>query len=604
MSQFMNTPNAELYALLAQEAAQNRLRGGGGTNVGAGSSSEIDILTAQGDLAERAAQREHGRDYSKSLLDLMLGDTMAQRQHMRGMEMKNLEQANAKDLLGLEQSGLERRLAIEQSGALAQIERTNEGRMDLAAFEAKAAAAALKEEARLRLENDLRLAELQLAAQQATGDKAVQIQQEIDALEKSQIEGEQKMLAVQRRVAEGKPQVMLEMRAILDTIGAMRNAQGQIRQGITQAWNEHAPSIVSDFQATHMAPRSLNLYQGIGKGFTMLGEGIGEWLGTSDTVRDTDIRSAYGLPLGTNIPEDVNPILAAAVRAGRGSGPRFGGSFVEAVTTGGGDLYSQVLNLGAPEYDQKANNFALRGMTDLFFKILASSGVSVDAVAGRAEVEKLLGLLMDTSTATNLNSADFQKSVRDRVMSASQAMYGPRAGDTSSQLVESLYAFIDKVGTAKAGSMLNEKGLVDEQSVRNAAMQFIYERAASLRSALDAGTGKAYFTHKNLTDALNRLEEVRTGDQFEPALVLRGQSQTDETLRQLIGAGTMGRLSALDASLQELRGLEAENTGRKLEDAQKKKHLTELLGRAKLKGNEEYLRRIQAELEKLEKPAP
>lgn len=604
MSQFMNTPNADLYALLAQEAAQNRLRGGGGTNVGAGSSSEIDILTAQGDLAERAAQREHGRDYSKSLLDLMLGDTMAQRQHMRGMEMKNLEQANAKDLQALEQSGLERRLAIEQSGALDQIELTNKGRMDLADFERKAAAAALEKEAELNLRNELRLAELRLAAQQATGDKAVQIQQEIDDLEKEGIAREQKMQAVQRRIAESNPQAKLELQGASDRLQKLMEAQAAVKENFERAWDKDGASIMSDFKATAMATPAMNMWQGMGENIMTMREGLGEAMGDADKVSDTAIRYAFGLPLAKGLAEGANyDALAAAVRSGR-SGQKFGGALLDAVSTGQGDVWGQLASLALPEYDKAANNFALKGMTDLFFKTLAGSGLSVDAVSGRAEVQKLFGLLMDTSTATNLDAADFQKSVRDRVMSASQAMYGTRAGDSSSQLVEALYAFIDKVGTAQAGSILNEKGGVDVNSVRNAAMQYVFERAASLRSALDAGTGKAYFTHKNLTDALARLKEVRTADQFEPSLLLRGQSQTDETLRQLIGAGTMGRLSALDTSLQELRGLQATESDLKLADAQKKAALERALESARLAGNKEQLRMIRDELKKLEKPAP
>jgi hypothetical protein len=602
MSQFMNTPNADLYALLAQEAAQNRLRGGGGTNVGAGSSSEIDILTAQGDLAERAAQREHGRDYSKS--HLMLGDTMAQRQHMRGMEMKGLEQANARELLGLEQSGLKERLAIEQAGALDQIRLTNEGRMDVAAFEAKAAAAALEKEAELNLRNEFRLAELKLAAQQATGDKAVQIQQEIDALEKEGIAREQKMQAVQRRIAEGNPQAKLELQSASDRLQKLMEAQAAVKTNFERAWDKDGASIMSDFKATVMATPAMNMWQGMGEGIMTMREGLGEAMGDADKVSDTAIRYAFGLPLAKGLHEGANyDALAAAVRSGR-VGQKFGGALLDAVSTGRGDVWGQLSSLALPEYDKAANKFALKGMTDLFFKTLAGSGLSVDAVSGRAEVEKLLGLLMDTSTATNLDVADFQKSVRDRLMSASQAMYGTRAGDSSPQLVEALYAFVDKVGTAKAGSILNEKGGVDVDSVRNAAMQYVFERAASLRSALDAGTGKAYFTHKNLTDALARLNEVRTGDQFEPALLLRGQSQTDETLRQLIGAGTMGRLSALDTSLQELRGLQATESDLKLRDAQKKAELKRALESATLAGNKEQLRMIRDELKKLEKPAP
>ena len=483
---YTSSPNAEIYALLAQQNEQ---------------------------AANRAARFADGGSYSGAGANVSVNDILgmlsrAQDQSTRAKAMDALSQrVAAREQMGLQQ----------QQGA----------------WQLDMQRAAMEEVARKKME--LNLQEVQLNAQLATarGDARQPLLDELERLEQSKLDLNSRELSANSLLVQRNTEAARDFATRLKELRDMQGAMTQWNKGIDEA------SKLEDFLAEYMknpakggmGPQSAlgGALGGSDMGMGKLKEGVfrfGEWISelfSGNTVADMELMSYL-----RNSPAAANMVAAAGQNK----------TFLAALKAGGGSS----IGLEQASDLASANRASAQMLSDLFTRALVNSGTQVDVPAATLASEKLIGEMIDLSNSANLKPEEMATRMNNALKQASTSIFGNIEGEKGlPKLAEALDAVLKKAGMLSgklSAGAVGAGGRVGMQELQNAAAGYIFGQASSLRNVLRTGVAGKIMTADQLASALGYMEGVydpRTQQMDVGLLPLEATTEGGRALRAALG---------------------------------------------------------------------
>jgi hypothetical protein len=520
MNPYMTNPNAELYAMLGQRAANLDRQG---PSVSAGSGIEFDLMSHQAALEELAANRGEGRYARRAAID-------------RISRRNELE-----DLLKFQgQSG-------EQEAALNK--------------------AMMEDIARMKMDLQLQEEELNLKLSQAEDANDESILANRQSLRQKMAEINRQEMAAQALMAQKNQQFGKEFSTRVGEVRSLQTALKRYREGID---GTNIDAFIQEFK-TNPAKGGLisqSLLErgisGVAKGF----EGLFE-IATGDKFSDVDIQDRLGLyemKYGRGNPSQVG-MLAAAARLKDGGGliGLLGQSKISGLV---GDTIQNMTDT-ARQID--ADRFTSQLLGDVVTKGLSSAGTDFDFNTGNQQVQKLLSQMSSLSRTPNLSAKDMSEQLMPTLKNAATAIFGPGQTEDANlgRMVEALDTLLSKANRQSATYLASmaEGGTINAASIQNAAVAYSLKEAARLKRVLETATSGKVLTSEALGSALGEVERVydpATGT-YNIGLLPSGMTEQGKRVSTALGGRTMTSIDEMTNEVtrnrEALAQLAAQRTG-------------------------------------------
>lgn len=514
MNPYMTNPNAELYAMLGQRAAN--LQQQGGSYVGAGSSNDIEIMNQRDALDAMSDVRDEGRMRRMMALQSIAG----------------------------------RRQARDEAELNRQImEDVARQKMDL-----------------LLQEQDLNM---KLAAADDPSDEALNLK--LRQIQDRMADINRRETAANAALASRNQEFGKEFMARTGELKQMSTALDTWRGKIDKEANVAAA--IDEFRSNpnkgSFSPLS---------GFTKLGalgggamESLFEFF-TGDRVADAQIEAALGvggiLTPGDTLSGKNVGLLASAVRM------KAGGGLLGVVKDSkfSGYVGDTLQRISGAEYQKDADRFSSQLLSDVVSKGIANAGTDFDMNLGGQQIQKVLGELADVARSGNLKPDEVAGRIIPRLEEAARVIYGPAEGRNAlPKLVEAMDVMLSKAAS-QANELIpmvfKEGGVVDVSSIQNAALVNGLQQASRLRYALQAGTKGKVLTSEQLRTVLGETMAIKPDERgiYNPgALSLDPNTEMGALVRSALGGKTTAEVEALNQALTgqrtTLADLARERTG-------------------------------------------
>jgi hypothetical protein len=493
MNPYMTNPNAELYAMLGQRAAN--LQQQGGSYVGAGSSNDIEIMNQRDALDAMSDVRDEGRMRRMMALQSIAG----------------------------------RRQARDEAELNRQImEDVARQKMDL-----------------LMQEQELNM---KLAAADDPSDEALNLK--LRQIQDRMADINRRETAANAALASRNQEFGKEFMARTGELKQMSTALDTWRQTIDQKANVAAA--IDEFRSNPnkggFAP--ISGLARVGRGLASTAEGIYEFFTGGDRFADAAIidRDAFG---GAFADERKRGMLAAALRMKDGSGGIMGA--LKGSTGGATELLQRA---ATPEFQKDADRFSSQLLSDVVSKGIANAGTDFDMNTGGQQIQKVLGELADVARSGNLKPDEVAGRIIPRLEEAARVIYGPAEGRNAlPKLVEAMDVMLSKAAS-QANELIpmvfKEGGVVDVSSIQNAAMVNGLQQASRLRYALQAGTKGKVLTSEQLRTVLGETMAIKPDERgiYNPgALSLDPNTEMGALVRSALGGKTTAQVEALSQAL-------------------------------------------------------
>jgi len=519
MNPYMTNPNAELYAMLGQRAA-NLDRQGGGVSAGAG--IEFDLLDKQSALAELAATRSEDREGRARALD-----AITRRGEMQSQEEFMLRMAERQKQLMFEEQDLELELASA----------------DADSRDALLAQLVEKQKTLLDFNNRKLSAEAEMARRSPEMAKAYS-----------------QRLSQVSQTAEGLSEFKKQFAGTLNAETTLANFLANPNKG---GFRAQAPigsvlgGIASGFESIRDVFSSTKVDEtGLATAGRSLGAGGADMLaaamqsqGLNEAIKSQGFEDLYAL------------VGASSELDGRG--------LVQYDDKGNIITQSAGLRANAGSADKFSNSV----LADLVITGLSNSGTNLDMNKATPAMTKLIGELNDISrSSVPMKAADVAARLKPLIDSAAVDIFGEAAEASAPKLLEVLdetFKAASKQAGKYSGSILQD-GNITAQSIQNAALGKALERAAALSHTLKAGTKNQYLTSEALSRVIGAaktesLVDPITGQVNYGILNLDPTTEMGAQIRSALGSKTVGELEdflgfvrsskAGEASLTREKGL-------------------------------------------------
>lgn len=570
MNPYMTNPNAELYAMLGQRAANLDRQGGG---VSAGSGIEFDLMSHQAALEELAANRGEGRYARRAAID-------------RISRRNELE-----DLLKFQgQSG-------EQEAALNK--------------------AMMEDIARMKMDLQLQEEELNLKLSQAEDANDESILANRQSLRQKMAEINRQEMAAQALMAQKNQQFGKEFSTRVGEVRSLQTALQEYRKGIDGA---NIDAFIQEFKTNPAKGglKNLSAAERAGVGIGGMLEGFAE-LFTGDVTSDTEIVSRLGLPAGTFLMQGGDQglsgstmgMIAAAARLKDGGGlkAQLSRSSIAGLkpTTQVNEVFDR---LSGSQYQIDADRFTSQLLGDVITKGLSSAGTDFDFNTGNKQVQKLLAQMSSLSRTPNLSAKDMSEQLMPTLKNAATAIFGPGQTEDANlgRMVEALDTLLSKANRQSATYLASmaEGGAITSASIQNAAVAHSLKEAARLKRVLETATSGKVLTSEALASALGEAERVydpATGT-YNIGLLPSGMTEQGKRVAAALGGRTMTSIDEMTNEItrnrEALAQLAAQRTGTQ---AGAESELEQLLTTGKRKARAEKAAVLAAERAK-RAPAP
>lgn len=531
MNPYMTNPNAELYAMLGQRAANLDRQGGG---VSAGSGIEFDLMSHQAALEELAANRGEGRYARRAAID-------------RISRRNELE-----DMLKFQgQSG-------EQEAALNK--------------------AMMEDIARMKMDLQLQEEELNLKLSQAEDANDESILANRQSLRQKMAEINRQEMAAQALMAQKNQQFGKEFSTRVGEVRSLQTALQEYRKGIDGA---NIDAFIQEFKTNPAKGglKNLSAAERAGVGIGGMLEGFAE-LFTGDVTSDTEIVSRLGLPAGTFLMQGGDQglsgstmgMIAAAARLKDGGGlkAQLSRSSIAGLkpTTQVNEVFDR---LSGSQYQIDADRFTSQLLGDVITKGLSSAGTDFDFNTGNKQVQKLLAQMSSLSRTPNLSAKDMSEQLMPTLKNAATAIFGPGQTEDANlgRMVEALDTLLSKANRQSATYLASmaEGGAITSASIQNAAVAHSLKEAARLKRVLETATSGKVLTSEALGSALGEVERVydpATGT-YNIGLLPSGMTEQGKRVATALGGRTMTSIDEMTNEVtrnrEALAQLAAQRTG-------------------------------------------
>ena len=506
---YMDDPNQDIYQMLAQRNMANRSYGGGG----GGGGNEIEIMNAR-DALDRLAE---GRADSRGLRNRAL-DAMSRRAERRA----DIEEKGA--TLDLNKQFMED-IAKRKMDLLIQEQQLN---LQMARAEME------DDPEMLNRKNELQRQRADIEARQLAASAEMAKRDATHGKDFAQRIGELNTYKTALETWDGKHKGTL-------------NAAGTISSLLNDP---------SRYGASTASP--------IATGVTRAAEFLGE-LATGDKTADMEIDAA--LTGGSNLQSRFNGLLAAASRWGGDSG-------LLSVMQQGSDTGPNTARMRmfkGDAYQKDADAFSSELLSDIVVKGLSNSGIDLNHDSARIAVNKVMGILNDSTRSTSTNHEDVSKSVMEALRPAAQAIFGPTEGEKAlPKLVQAMQNSLSEAQSiaSKYGSeVIGANGTVGFDSIQKAAVAHALKRSGALGLALKTAVNGKVLTAEQVAMALGEaghLQDAYNKKIDYGLLNLDAGTEEGRVIRQVLGSKQVAELEEL------LKARKAQSQGEEAATAQLK----------------------------------
>jgi len=487
---YMDDPNQDIYQMLAQRNMANRSYGGGG----GGGGNEIDIMSAR-DAFDQLAE---GRADNRSLRNRAL-DAMSRRS--------------------------ERRADIEAQGATMDLNKQF-----------------MEDIAKRKMDLLIQEQELNLQMARAEMEDDPEMLNRKNELQRQRADIEARQLAASAEMAKRDATHGKDFAQRIGELNTYKTAletwDGKHKGTLNAAGT--ISSLLNDpsrYGASTASP--------IATGVTRAAEWLGE-LATGDKTADMAIDAA--LTGGGNLQSRFNGMLAAASRWGGDSG-------LLSVMQQGSDTGPNTARMRmfkGDAYQKDADAFSSELLSDIVVKGLSNSGIDLNHDSARIAVNKVMGILNDSTRSTSTNHEDVSKSVMEALRPAAQAIFGPTEGEKAlPKLVQAMQNSLSEAQSiaSKYGSeVIGANGTVGFDSIQKAAVAHALKRSGSLGLALKTAVNGKVLTADQVAMALGEsghLQDASTGKLDYGLLNLNAGTEEGRVIRQALGSKQVAELEEL-----------------------------------------------------------
>jgi len=507
MNPYMTNPNAELYALLAQRAA-NLDRQGGGASAGAG--IELDLMNRQAELAALAAGQSDERALRERALTTQSEMDMLKAREESAMRMAT-KQSELDEMAALnkETRGEARDIRTAQlneqmlsRGRKEEFDFAQQGRLNEARLNQRVMENTLNLEKRLYLEKQQ--VEFQLAQSGDVNDPELNalLQQKRAAL----VDLKRREMAAQKTLAEKDA-------ALKSQLSSREKEISTMREGLITYENGLAGVALAPFIEQY---RKDPIRGGIPSG-SFLGrvaeESIApfEFLGeifTKDQVADTEIGRRLGynnltaMGLGT-FNESSADMVAAATRA---PGTEQLRASADTGFTATGQLIKRFAD---PSAQINADRYTINLLSELAYQVFNATGQRLDNT-GVDALKKVMSEMYAISRNATLSPEEASQKLMTPLQEASTAIFGgdpSQAANSLPRLVAGLKSVFKKA-SAQAGELtktIDPAGNITTDTLQTNALIYSLGEGSRLNRVLGLMSGKI-FTSEGLGEALGYLE--------------------------------------------------------------------------------------------------
>jgi len=486
----MDDPNQDIYQMLAQRNMANRSYGGGG----GGGGNEIEIMSARAALDELA----EGRADSRGLRNRAL-DAMARRAERRA----DIEEKGA--TMDLNKQFMED-IAQRKMNLLIQEQELN---LQMARAEME------DDPEMLNRKNELQRQRADIEARQLAASAEMAKRDATHGKDFAQRIGELNTYKTALETWDGKHKGTL-------------NAAGTISSLLNDP---------SRYGASTASP--------IATGVTRAAEWLGE-LATGDKTADMAIDAA--LTGGGNLQSRFNGLLAAASRWGGDSG-------LLSVMQQGSDTGPNTARMRmfkGDAYQKDADAFSSELLSDIVVKGLSNSGIDLNHDSARIAVNKVMGILNDSTRSTSTNHEDVSKSVMEALRPAAQAIFGPTEGEKAlPKLVQAMQNSLSEsqsIASKYGSEVIGANGTVGFDSIQKAAVAHALKRSGALGLALKTAVNGKVLTADQVAMALGEsghLLDASAGKLDYGLLNLNAGTEEGRVIRQALGSKQVAELEEL-----------------------------------------------------------
>lgn len=447
MNPYMTSPNADIYALLAQRAAsldEQASRGGGG--VSAGSNVNFDLMSHSARLDERAQQQQFEREQ----LGQFLGD-------IRGRENMQFE------------ANLNRQMM--------------EDAMQM----------------KMELYLEMQAVNMQLAQAENFDDPVLLAKKQ--ELERKEADLNSRQNAAQALLAKRNQDFGKAWETRMGEVTKLADALTQYKDTVSGV---DINSIVDEFKANPLKG-GIEDQSGLGalsRGLATSIESVGEFF-TGDKVYDNEIARRFGIAPGffggePTLSDKNKAILASAVRVEQGSFRRLLNR----------EKFDQ---LADPSYQKDADRFTSQLLTDMVLKGMSSVGTDVDLSTASPEVQKLLSELISSARSSTSPDdlakkiAPMLESTSMAIFGAKEGASGVP------KLIEAMDTILQKANAGAADRLAKMAGgkAISADTIQTAALANALSEAGRIRRVLETATNGKYMTSKQLQAAMGTLAGIK-----------------------------------------------------------------------------------------------
>ena len=547
MNPYMTNPNAELYAMLGQRAANLDRQG---PSISAGSGIEFDLMDRQAALAELAAVRSEDRAGRARALD-----AIARRDAMSTQEDFMMRMIERQKNLLMEEQDLHLQLASAelpmQEELLAKLQKKQADILDFNTRKVAAEAELARRSPEFAKEYSQRIGQVRTLADGLSRFK--------DVIDKGL--GAEK--TIENYLANpNKAGLRPESGA-----GAALMGLSSVAESVTDFFN-FTSNAVSNASLERL-PRLL----GAG-GRDMVAAALNS-TGIVDALKQSgfDIKSLNYDPVSRLDFQGANPF----------------------------EVGSAAQRLGA---DRFTNNL----LSELAVNGLVNSGVNVNVDQAQQAMSRLVGELNDISrSSVPLKPQDISTRLMPILEDTAKKIFGEAEGQNSVpklvELMDATFSAATKESGKYAGSILVD-GQINQKSIQNAAVGTALQRAGALGHIMKAGTKNQVLTAENLNRVIGLTEQKalidpETGEVNYAMLNLDPTTEAGTLVRQALGGKTTAEVEDFLKFLRSNKQTMADIT--KQQGVSELETMAELL-RTQLEGKRQTLEAKRGILQQARKP--
>lgn len=488
MNPYMTNPNAELYAMLGQRAANLDRQGGG---VSAGSGIELDLLDKQAALAELAMVRGEDRAGRARALD-----AITRRGEMQTQEEFMMRMAERQRQLILDEQDINLELA----------------NADIASTEGLLA----------------KLAEKQ----------------------KTLYDFNTRKLAAEAEMARRNPEMAKQYSQRIREVSELAKGLSTFKDQFGKSLN--AETTITNFLANPNKGGFLPESGGGSILMTLAGmaEGVQDFFG-EDAVDKPSLRRMPEL-FGSGGRDMVAAALDSKGLADGLRTAGFDIKSLNFDPSGGGLAFDgpNPFEVGSAAQRMGADRFSNNVLSELAVTGLANSGANINIEKSQAAMTKLIGELNDISrSSVPMKAADVSARLKPILDNAATEIFGETPEQATPKLVELLDETFKAARTQAgkyAGAIL-DNGEITRKSIQNAAIGKALERGGALGYILQAGTKNQVLTSTTLQSILGMTKEESlvdpdTGRINYGLLDLDPNSEMGALIRGALGSKTTAQI--------------------------------------------------------------